>query len=284
MKRQKMGVKKQNKRKKRETSRTSMKRQPLTVVSSEFEKVDFRRSPARSVVTPEVRAASEPLINWLNGEGANRRNPAFRNSSESTQRILSLLELVGDATDQIDKEAKLRHPDVYGRPQDEERNERLRNHSATTTFYGAFNDYVTVPYLVFNARRKQWGIGQWPLGLPGVPGSDITVEELDKLARFAGAEPAPLNSQPWRPYGEVMAAHGILDLLRSGVLDRVRKCECGLWFLALRHDSKAHNATCRKRLHDRSPTAIKKRREKQRANALVRSGKIYLQGRRKPTL
>jgi hypothetical protein len=119
---------------------------------------------------------------------------------------------------------------------------------------------IRLPYLAFQPSSKLWGLGQWPVGL-----TDTVHNGLMQIL------------QPtFRPYGEVMAAHGILELARSRALNRVMQCDCGIWFFAKRIDGVACSGTCRKRIHDRKPEVIERRKSKARKNAEYNSGRIHL--------
>lgn len=80
---------------------------------------------------------------------------------------------------------------------------------------------------------------------------------------------------PGRPIGEQVAAWGIMELTRNHSLHLLRQCACGRWFLAKRHDQRAHNAVCRHKLYEQTGAYKAMRREyMRRYNALKRSGKV----------
>ena len=86
-------------------------------------------------------------------------------------------------------------------------------------------------------------------------------------------------ARPWRPFGEVLAAHGIFYLLACGVLSRIRRCHCGLRSFAPQEQSISHSRLCSKRLFDQSPEQKQKRKKQNAHNYRVRTGKHQLEHR-----
>jgi hypothetical protein len=239
-----------------ETTRNNKQDQALMAASVEFHDVAFLASKPRSDKTPEVIAAYAPLIGWLNGEQRDHRNPAFRNTDESILRIEELLKLIQKLADHEAAEAK-----------------KPRQFPQTVTFRHDLSRYATMPYLQYDCDRGNWGIGRWPLGLPGTPGSDTAEEDLQKWFPTR----AKWSERPWTPFGEVMAANGIFYLLARGLLGRVSKCHCGDWYFKPRANSRAcTKPKCRKRLFDQTPEQKQYRKGKNRHNYLVRTGQIHL--------
>jgi hypothetical protein len=268
-----LSAKRPNKRKKRETGRKSLNPLLLTAMSTDFPKVIFQRSRTRSLNTPELRVAHEALTRWLNGEDKDHRNPHFRNSPESAERVLNLLATTKQLTRKITEDANRFNSLTDGRHSRDSSGTR-RSWSVISTLQGLFNDYATVPFLAFQSPTKLWGVGHWPANLPGAAGSDMTEEELAAFSN--GSYPLAQKTQSFRPYGEVMAAHGILELVRNNALERIRQCNCKLWFFAVRKRTVAHAPTCRKRLYDQTPEAIAKRKKRAKDNEPFTSGKIHL--------
>ena len=123
-------------------------------------------------------------------------------------------------------------------------------YSATfTDITEAMRPYTAFPTLAYVADAKTW----------------IVIRELPEDSRF--------------PARETMAAHGLLELARHECLDRIRHCDCGRWYFALRDDGVACSDTCRKRIHERTPEAKAKRRQRLQDNAEYNTGKIFLKGK-----
>jgi hypothetical protein len=237
---------------------------PITAMSSDHRATIFRRSRSRSLNSPELALAHESLTQWLNGENSGENiYPSYRNSPESTQRILKLFKLVRDVTTTFEQKAPVMYPYFYGKAAAPSRIEEKDHTVQFDIISRALVDYATVPYLAFQPSTKLWGLGHWPVGLPDV------------------AYYGPMEVQPTlRPYGEVLAAHGILELARRRALSRIRECDCGDWYFAKREDGVACSDTCRKRIHDRKPEAIERRRKKAKEYADFRSGKNFLEKRK----
>lgn len=231
---------------------------PILSMSQDHRLAIFRRSRSRSLNTPELAFAHESLTSWLNGENDWQGiDEAYRNGPESIERISDLLALVKRETLAFEASAPDMYPYFYGSvdaPTPLEKRGVIVQFSAISR---AMSDYATVPFLAFQPKTKLWGIGQRPAGL-GTPMS------------FG------LTGVRGRPYGEVMAAHGILVLARSGALDRIRRCDCDRWYYAKRVDGVACSGTCRKRIHDKKPAVIEKRAQQARTNSTYKSGKVYV--------
>jgi hypothetical protein len=234
----------------------------------------FRRSRSRSVNSPEVSLAHESLTAWLNGENSGEYIDAqYRNSPESTKRIFELFELVRSVTTAFEHQAPRLYPYAYGKTREphearEEASQRRRE-MGTSVQFGAISaalaDYATVPYLAFQPSTKLWGIGQWPVAPPGYHHNGVMQMLQPTL----------------RPYGEVMAAHGILELVRRCALCRIAFCVCKRWYFKKRKDSVACSDTCRKLIHDRKPEVIERRRNKRKDNyKLHQSGSVKEVSRR----
>jgi hypothetical protein len=237
---------------------------PIHAMSMDHRETIFRRSRARSLNTPELALAHESLTSWLNGENAwPEIAEAYRNSPESIQRISDLLDLVRREVARF--EASSPEMDrVNALTLGEEMITKLT--VQFTSISRAMSDYATVPFLAFQPKTKLWAIGQWPAGL-GEPGS----------YGFCG--------ERGRPYGEVMAAHGILTLaaaadplrVKSRALDRIRRCDCGRWYFAIRFDGVACSDRCRKRIHDKKPAVKAKKAKDARTNLKYKNGKIFVE-------
>ncbi len=249
-------------RKHRETEKNAalIELLPITALSRDNSEAIFRRSRSRSVNTPEVTLAHGSLTEWLNGENSYEGIASeYRNSPESSGRILDLLKLVRKVVTRFEREAPEMYPYSYGKsPKASWSEERIVVHFGAIS--RALADYATVPYIAFQPSSKLWGLGHWPVGLGGPFNS--TMQKLQPT---------------FRPYGEVMAAHAILELVRSGALHRVKQCDCGRWFFMKRRDGVACSNTCRKRIHDRKPEVIERRRKAAKTNADYNSGKIHIQ-------
>jgi hypothetical protein len=232
---------------------------PTTAMGRDHYASIFRRTRSRSINSPEVAVAHEYLTDWLNGaDSLEVVAPQYRNSPESTERIRVLLELVRGVIAAFEKASKTGVVD------------REIEDALVVQFPGisrALVDYATVPYLAFQPSSKLWGLGHWPTGLR-FPGSNLN---------DIGQVPQPTSTL--RPYGEVMAAHGILELARSGALSRIRQCDCGRWFFAIKKNGVAHHRNCRQKIYDRKPEIIAKRKAQNKNNDLIVTGKIHFQKR-----
>jgi hypothetical protein len=234
---------------------------PITAMSWDHRESIFARTRIRSVNTPEVKIAHQWLTGWLNGENSwEEIDPSYRNTPDSVERIRQLLELVTRVVTKFERQAPTSYPDSYGVPT----NEAPKRKKGTIVHFGeisrALADYATVPYLAYQPNSRLWGIGHWPVGDPKKPEIGII----------------PVLRPTKRPYGEVMAAHGILELVRSNALSRIRQCDCGRWFFALRTDGVACSDTCRKRIHDQKPEVKRRRKEQARNNSDYTTGRIHL--------
>jgi hypothetical protein len=212
----------------------------------------FERSRSRSLNCPEVAQAHESLTTWLNGENPweSHRPASERNNPESTHRILALFELVRRLTRPDYEQGTLKMWFAQ--------EELLPNMRRTYRFLeieSRMQQYATVPYLAFQRPGRRWGVGQWPAG-----------HSPDQMTK---------PQQTFRPYGEVMAAHGILELARHQALARVRQCECKRWYFAKREDGVACSDTCRKRIYDQKPEVKNKRKRKAKElDLLHKNGKV----------
>jgi hypothetical protein len=77
-----------------------------------------------------------------------------------------------------------------------------------------------------------------------------------------------LEKHGWKATGsnltllEHLAVLGVINLLREGAIDSLRRCEeCGTWFYATRADQKFCTSTCRQRNHAAKPDFNNKRRD-----------------------
>jgi hypothetical protein len=78
-----------------------------------------------------------------------------------------------------------------------------------------------------------------------------------------------------RTNGEVQKAEWVIELSKSGFLNRVRHCRCGQWFFARRCDSFTCSPRCRKDEYENTEARIEKRRENARKYYwLHKSGKV----------
>ena len=84
-----------------------------------------------------------------------------------------------------------------------------------------------------------------------------------------------LENNSRRTNGEAQMAELVIDLSKSGMLNRIRLCQCGKWFFARRRDSLSCSAKCRKAEYEMTETRIQKRRENARKYYwLHQSGKV----------
>jgi hypothetical protein len=82
-------------------------------------------------------------------------------------------------------------------------------------------------------------------------------------------------TSPGRPIGEQCAIFAIRRLVNAGRLDRIRRCDCGNWFLAIRTDQLACSGRCRHRHYEQTVEAKTKRREYNRNYYILKnSGKV----------
>ena len=78
-----------------------------------------------------------------------------------------------------------------------------------------------------------------------------------------------------RPAGESVAAHGIVEIARAGLLDRVNRCDCGNWFFARFRHQRSCSASCRRNLYEKTEAFKAKRRKYMRKYyRLKSSGKV----------
>jgi hypothetical protein len=54
------------------------------------------------------------------------------------------------------------------------------------------------------------------------------------------------------PAGESVAAHGVFELLKQDLLDRIRCCICGRWFFARFAHQQSCSAACRHKIYEQS--------------------------------
>jgi hypothetical protein len=244
-----------------EAARRTLGFSPITSMSWDHRESIFARTRSRSVNTPEVRIAHQSLTEWLNGENSSENiDSNYRNTPDSTERIRRLFELVTSVVASFEREAPRRYPNSYGVLTDKDPGREKKIIVQFGEISRALVDYATVPFLAFRPSSKSWGFGHSPVGHPELQGSEMI----------------PSIKPTHRPYGEVMAAHGILELVRSNALTRIRQCDCGRWFFALRSDGVACNDTCRKRIHDQKPEVKKRRKDKAKKNLDYTTGLIHV--------
>ena len=78
-----------------------------------------------------------------------------------------------------------------------------------------------------------------------------------------------------RTNGEMQMAEWVIELSKSGFLDRVRRCLCGRWFFARRSDSSTCSGKCRKDQYENTAARVEKRRKNARRYYwLHKSGKV----------
>lgn len=86
-----------------------------------------------------------------------------------------------------------------------------------------------------------------------------------------------INDGVWgtRPTGESVAAHGILALAQIGLLDRIKRCDCGKWYFARFTHQRSCSANCRRRVYEKTEKFKAKRRKyMRRYYRLKNSGKV----------
>lgn len=77
------------------------------------------------------------------------------------------------------------------------------------------------------------------------------------------------------PAGESVAAHGVFELMKQGLLDRIRCCICGRWFFARFAHQRSCSAACRHKVYEQSDDFRDKRREYMRSYYRLKiSGKV----------
>lgn len=105
------------------------------------------------------------------------------------------------------------------------------------------------------------------------------LDEYPATPRVGIGENDGLHFDTWtvssRPIGEQIAVSELLAIAESQRLDLIRRCTCGLWFSANRHDQKACSATCRHKTYEQTDDFKKKRRDYMRGYyKLKQSGKV----------
>ncbi len=77
------------------------------------------------------------------------------------------------------------------------------------------------------------------------------------------------------PAGESVAAHGVFELLKQGLLDRIRCCICGRWFFARFAHQRSCSGACRHKLYEQSDDFKDRRRKYMRSYYRLKiSGKV----------
>ncbi len=60
-------------------------------------------------------------------------------------------------------------------------------------------------------------------------------------------------------------AYSLISIAELGLVDRIRKCICGVWFQARRRNQRSCSSTCRHKVYAETPAAKARRREYMRA-------------------
>jgi hypothetical protein len=69
--------------------------------------------------------------------------------------------------------------------------------------------------------------------------------------------------------------YSLISIAELGLVDRIRKCICGVWFQARRQNQRSCSPTCRHKVYAETPAAKTRRREYMRAYyRLKTSGKV----------
>ncbi len=178
----------------------------------------------RSIRSPEIQLAAEATTTWLNGQRVgsaavpgSAEYEGWKNTPASRARILQLFEQLKAA-----KEAASRQvvsPELV-------RKYPVMSLPSLALTRRTFMPYATAPMPVIDHRTGQIGVRQQPAS-----------------GRY--------------PFGEVLAAHGLLTLLQGDSLDLLRQCalpDCQRWFFAPR-DKSFHcpGEACGQRARDRDP-------------------------------
>ncbi len=109
--------------------------------------------------------------------------------------------------------------------------------------------YPVFPSLAYLPGSKRWGV----------------IRALPKSSQY--------------PAGEALAAHGIIELARNSLLDRVKACACGRWFFANNPLRVACSVRCRQLNWEKSPEVLKRRKRQAKANAEYNSGRVHVRGK-----
>lgn len=196
-----------------------------------------------------LQIAQQSLIEWLNGVETGGQWTAENHSEPSQTRILELLNLVKQCV--ADAEAIPK-----GRP--------------TTSFAAItrrMRPYASYPTLAFDPPRRRWATPQQPISTNRHPWD-----------QFDAGEEALDPADAKYPYGEVIAAHAILELVKMGALDRIRRCECGTWVFARTARHVSCSSRCRQKRHEATEEFKKKRSVylKDRYRDFVKGGKAKI--------
>lgn len=110
--------------------------------------------------------------------------------------------------------------------------------------------YATYPTFFLHPKSGVLGVAHQAVATNGRPWDlELVVATLDQLASEI-------------PYGEVLAAHGIIELARLGKLDRVRLCRvCPRWFFQGRSDAVTCSPGCRHKIYEQTPAYKERRRD-----------------------
>ena len=194
----------------------------------------------RSIRSPEIQLAAEATTAWLNAQRVGSaavpgsgEYEDWRNTPASRARILQLLETLKAAKGAASRQHV--HPDLV------QKYPVMAMPSLALT-RDTFLPYATSPMPVIDHRTGQIGVRQQPAS-----------------RRY--------------PFGEVLAAHGLLTLLQGGSLELLRRCnlpDCQKWFFAPRNKSEyCPGEACGQRDRDRDPERKALRRAKRTDNEPV---------------
>jgi hypothetical protein len=211
----------------------------------------FSEQKQRYINNPQVRAAHIALTSWLNGDYSSEGNsPDVRNTADSMQRILLILcELQFFLAKLEDQKGALYPEGAGGKPRNPGFKRVETYHARFPQLDKLLSDYAVVPQLVFEPKSARWGVVHQPA----------------------------LSS---RPHGEVMAAFGLLELVRAGCLARVKRCDCGRWYFARKFDSVSCGQNrCRQRVYDQKPEVKERKKANREKNAAYVSGMVHVGGK-----
>ena len=178
------------------------------------------------------------VTDWLNGEEHKYRG---KNSRASRRRILDLIDCIRETVATIEAE-----PLYKGEPRWD-----LIKRPFTRKLVKLTNE--------LNAR-----IAEYPL-LPTFSVSFERKDDWDFDDVICGNV----------PIGESLAAHGVMELARQRLFDRIRCCICGRWFFARFMHQRSCSGKCRHKNYEQSEEFKENRRKYMRNYyKLKTSGKV----------
>ena len=88
--------------------------------------------------------------------------------------------------------------------------------------------------------------------------------------RTAHLSDKPTREEQLMSATEAIAVHGIVGLAHAGLLDRLRKCECGRWYFARFSHQNFCSSTCRVKFWEGSEERREQKRQRARENYLYK--------------